>query len=94
MELKNLETFKDEIKYLEEAEELLHELYFGFGSYGLRNVIEEHKKDFFPTDIDKLIIKLNNHFNFDEWEEFKRSVLMDECSKSMLYLVDEKRTSD
>lgn len=31
MELKNLEAFTNEITYLEEAEELLNELYFGLG---------------------------------------------------------------
>lgn len=68
MDLDNLTKLKDEINHLEEAEELLHELYFGFGPYGLRTVIQEHKKDFFPTDVDKLIIKLDNHFNFDDSE--------------------------
>ena len=68
MDLHNLTELKDEINHLEEAEELRHELYFGFGPYGLRTVIQERKKDFFPTDVDKLIIKLDNHFNFDDSE--------------------------
>lgn len=68
MEFKNLEALKDEIKYLEEAEELLHEIYFGLGPYGIHTILKEHKKDFFPTDVDQLSIKLDNHFNFDDSE--------------------------
>lgn len=47
MELKNLEGLKNEISHLEEAEELLQELYFGFGPYGIHAMLQEHKKDFF-----------------------------------------------
>lgn len=68
MEFKNLEALKDEIKYLEEAEELLHEIYFGLGPYGIRVVLQEHKKDLFPTQADQLLVKLDNHFNFDDSE--------------------------
>lgn len=68
MEFKNLDALKDEIKYLEEAEELLHEIYFGLGPYGIRTILQEHKKDLFPTEVDQLIVKLDNHFNFDDSE--------------------------
>ena len=68
MEMKNLNGLKEEISHLEEAEELLHELYFGFGPYGLRNLIKEKEKEFFPTDVNKLITKLDNHFEFDDSE--------------------------
>ena len=68
MEFKNLEGLKDEINHLEEAEELLHELYYGFGPYEIHAMLQEHKKDFFPTDVNQLIGKLDNHFNFDDSE--------------------------
>lgn len=68
MDFKNLEGLKDEINHLEEAENLLHEVYFGLGPYGIRTVLQEHRKDFFPTDVDQLLTKLDNHFNFDDSE--------------------------
>ena len=68
MELKNIEALKDEINYLEEAEELLNEIFYGFGPYGIRTLLQEHRKDFFPTDVNVLLSKLENHFNFDDSE--------------------------
>ena len=68
MELKNIEALKDEINHLEEAEELLNEIFYGFGSYGLRTLLQEHRKDFFPTDVNVLLSKLENHFDFDDSE--------------------------
>lgn len=68
MEFKNLEALRSEINHLEEAEELLHELYFGLGPYGIHAILREHKKDFLSTDADQLSTKLDNHFNFDDSE--------------------------
>jgi hypothetical protein len=68
MELKNIEALKDELNHLEEAENLLHEVYFGLGPYGIRQVLQEHRKEFFPTDVDQLLVKLDRHFNFDDSE--------------------------
>ena len=68
MELKNINALKDEINHLEEAEDLLHELYFGLGRYGIRRVIQEHRDDFLPNKVDQLLTKLENHFNFDDSE--------------------------
>lgn len=68
MELKNIEALKNEINHLEEAENLFHEIYFGLGHYGIRTVLQEHRKEFFPTDVDQLLVKLDNHFNFDDSE--------------------------
>ena len=59
---------KGEISHLEEAEDLLNELYFGLGSYEIRRVLQEHRNDFFPTNVDQLLTKLENHFNFDDLE--------------------------
>lgn len=47
MDFKNLEGLKDEINHLEEAEELLHEVYYGLGPYGIRTVLQGHRKEFF-----------------------------------------------
>lgn len=68
MELKNINALKDEINHLEEAEDLLHELYFGLGPYGIRRVLQEHREDFLPNKVDQLLTKLENHFNFDDSE--------------------------
>jgi len=68
MELKNLTALKDEIAHLEEAEELLNKIYFGLGPYELRRILKEHSNDFFPTNADRLLTKLENHFNFDDSE--------------------------
>lgn len=68
MELKNINALKDEINHLEEAEDLLHELYFGLGPYGIRRVLQEHREDFLPNKADQLLTKLENHFNFDDSE--------------------------
>ena len=67
MELKNLEALKNEINHLEEAEELLRELIFGFGPYGIHAILREHKNDF-TTDVIQLIGKLDRHFTFDDSE--------------------------
>ena len=62
MELKNLNNLKDEIAYLEEAEELLQAIWVSFGVYELENRMEK-------TFIDKRTInKLRDHFNFDDSE--------------------------
>ena len=63
MELKNLNNLKEEIAYLEEAEELLQAIRSTFGIYELedrmsKNLCVNHD----------LIIKLENHFNFDDCE--------------------------
>lgn len=68
MELKNLEALKDEINHLEEAEELLHEIYFGLGPYEIRKVLQEHSKEFLPNHVGQLLVKLDNHFGFDDSE--------------------------
>jgi len=68
MELKNINALKDEINHLEEAEGLLHELYFGLGPYGIRRVLQEHREDFLPKKADQLLTRLENHFNFDDSE--------------------------
>lgn len=68
MELKNINALKDEINHLEEAEDLLHELYFGLGPYGIRRVLQEHREDFLPNKADQLLTRLENHFNFDDSE--------------------------
>ena len=68
MGFKNLEALKGEIAHLEEAEDLLRELYFGLGPYGIRRVLQEHREDFLPNKADQLLTKLENHFNFDDSE--------------------------
>ena len=63
MELKNLESLKDELAYLEEAEELLQAIYSCFDYYALRRILEEkHYKGF------EMAYKLDSHFNFDDNE--------------------------
>ena len=68
MELKNLTELKEEMNYLEEAEEMLRDIYYGFGPYEIRQLIRSHEKDFIGTDVNKLITKLENHFDFDDSE--------------------------
>ena len=63
MELKNLESLKDEIAYLEEAEELLRAIYFCFDNYELCKILRE--KHF---NGDEMCRKLDSHFNFDDSE--------------------------
>lgn len=63
MELKNLENLKDEIAYLEEAEELLQAIWNTFDVYELENKMSKNlcvKKD--------TVWKLRKHFNFDDSE--------------------------
>lgn len=64
MELKNLETLKEEIAYLEEAEELLKAIRSIYGHYKLRNKLN---KDIIYKD-EHLAQKLDSHFNFDDNE--------------------------
>jgi hypothetical protein len=62
LELKNLEALKDEIAYLEEAEELLQAIWSCFSPYELGRILrEKHWDKTLPT-------KLDNHFNFDDSE--------------------------
>ena len=63
MELKNLESLKDELAYLEEAEELLQAIYMCYDHYELcRKLRENH------YDGAKLVGKLYSHFEFDDSE--------------------------
>lgn len=64
MELKNLEALKDEIAYLEEAEELLRAIYSIYGHYELWNKL--NKDVVYRTEY--LAQKLESHFNFDDSE--------------------------
>ena len=63
MELKNLNNLKDEIAYLEEAEELLRAIWSSFDAYELERKLEKN-----PCVNHDLITKLENHFNFDDSE--------------------------
>ncbi len=63
MELKNLNNLKDEIEYLEEAEELLRAIWSSFDVYELERKLEKN-----PCVNHDLITKLENHFNFDDGE--------------------------
>lgn len=60
MELKNLNNLKDEITYLEEAEELLQAIRFCFDYYELRKILKEKYGSL------SMITKLDKHFNFDD----------------------------
>ena len=62
MELKNLESLKDELSYLEEAEELLQAIHSCIGHYELCKILKEKYWNF------NLVNKLDNHFNFDDSE--------------------------
>ena len=69
MELKNLKALKEEIAYLEEAEELLKAIHSIYGHYKLRDKLnkgiiykDEHYKD------EHLAQKLDSHFDFDDSE--------------------------
>ena len=64
MELKNLEALKEEIAYLEEAEELLKAIRSIYGHYELWNKLN---KDIIYKD-KHLAQKLDSHFNFDDSE--------------------------
>lgn len=61
MELKNFNNLKDEIAYLEEAEELLKAIRSIYGHYELWNRLNIYKDE-------HLAQKLDNHFNFDDNE--------------------------
>ena len=63
MELKNLESLKDEIAYLEEAEELLRAIYSCFDYYELCRILRE--KHFKGVEMCR---KLDSHFDFDDSE--------------------------
>ena len=63
MELKNLNNLKDEIAYLEEAEELLQAIWITFDVYELENKMSKNlcvNKD--------TVRKLRKHFEFDDNE--------------------------
>jgi hypothetical protein len=62
MELKNLNNLKDEIAYLEEAEELLQAIYSIYGHYELWDKLN---KDVVYKN-EHLAQKLESHFNFDD----------------------------
>ena len=62
MELKNLNNLKDEIAYLEEAEELLQAIYSCFSHYDLYRILSDKYWD------KKILSKLDSHFNFDDSE--------------------------
>ena len=64
MELKNLKALKEEIAYLEEAEELLKAIRSIYGHYELWNKLN---KDIIYKD-EHLAQKLDSHFNFDDSE--------------------------
>lgn len=63
MELKNLNELKDEIEYLEEAEELLQAIYSCFDNYELRRILEDKHYDGV-----NMASKLDHHFDFDDAE--------------------------
>ena len=63
MELKNLENLKNEIAYLEEAEDLLKAIWSSFDVYELERKLKDN-----PCVNHDLITKLENHFNFDDSE--------------------------
>ena len=63
MELKNLSQLKDEIEYLEEAEELLQAIYACFDNYELSRILREK-----CYDGAKMANKLDRHFDFDDSE--------------------------
>lgn len=54
---------KDELAYLEEAEELLHAIYFCFDNYELCKILRE--KHYNGSE---MAYKLNNHFGFNDSE--------------------------
>lgn len=63
MELKNLNNLKDEIAYLEEAEELLQAIWSAFDVYELEDRMSKN------LCINKeMVWKLREHFNFDDSE--------------------------
>ena len=62
MELKHLESLKDEIAYLEEAEELLQAIYPCFDHYELCKILKERYGSL------SMITKFDRHFNFDDSE--------------------------
>ena len=63
MELKNLESLKDEIAYLEEAEELLQAIRYCFDHYELCRILRE--KYYKGSE---MVYKLDSHFGFDDSE--------------------------
>ena len=62
MELKNLESLKYELAYLEEGEKLLQDILVCFDYYELRNILE--KKSFDKT----ICARLDRHTGFDDSE--------------------------
>lgn len=63
MEIKNLNSLKDEIAYLEEAEELLRAIWGSFDVYELERKMKEN-----PCVTHDTIMKLERHFDFDDSE--------------------------
>ena len=63
MELKNLNSLKNEITYLEEAEELLQAIWSSFDVYELERKMKEN-----PCVNHEIISKLEKHFDFDDSE--------------------------
>ena len=63
MKLKNLNILKDEITYLEEAEELLQVIWDSFDVYELERKMKEN-----PCVNHETITKLERHFDFDDSE--------------------------
>lgn len=63
MELKNLNNLKDEIAYLEEAEELLQAIWNTFDVYELERKMSQNL-----CVKNETVFKLRQHFNFDDSE--------------------------
>ena len=63
MELKNLESLKDELAYLEEAEELLQAIHSCYDIYELRDKLRK-----MHWNGNEMASKLTSHFNFDDSE--------------------------
>ncbi len=70
VDLKTLNTLKNEIEHLEEAAELVEVFQNCFDTYyDFRDFISKHAKSVF-TDADKsrLLTRLDRYFNFDDSE--------------------------
>ena len=63
-ELPTLEELKNDIAYLEEAEDLLQAIYSCYSHYELSDKLREYGKGWKPD----LASKLDSHFNFDDSE--------------------------
>lgn len=68
VDLKTLNTLKNEIEHLEEAAELLDLVYNCFDShYEFRRFVESHNK-FTTTAKGSVGTRIDNYFNFDDSE--------------------------